>query len=171
MSKEKDTIQVFIPIAFKRKNGRPKILAPDVDPHFQARVQSPHILRALGRAWSWRRKLETGEAATIQDIARAEKVSTQFVGPIMRLAYLSPDVLERLLLWREAPSATLLQMVEATYLPWAEQMERVFDGKRSTARDLEPYATTRAEALTTGHAYCPERRTGQSVAGEQSDWP
>ena len=77
---------------------------------------------------SWRRKLETGEAATIQDIAKAEKVSTQFVGPIMRLAYLSPDVLERLLLLRGAPSATLLQMIEATYLPWAEQMGRVFDG-------------------------------------------
>ena len=56
----------------------------------------------------------------------------------MRLAYLSPDVLERLQLWREAPSATLLQMVEATYLPWSEQMGSVFDGKRSTARDLEP---------------------------------
>ena len=28
---------------------------------------------------SWRRKLETGEAATIQDIAKTEKVSTQFV--------------------------------------------------------------------------------------------
>ena len=113
MSKESDTIQVFIPIAFKRRNGRPKILAPDVDPHFQARVQSPHILRALGRAWSWRRKLETGEAATIQDIAKAEKVSTQFVGPIMRLAYLSPDVLERLLLWREAPPGTIAQLVGA----------------------------------------------------------
>ena len=127
MSKENDTIQVFIPIAFKRKNGRPITLVPDVDPHFQAGVQSPHILRALGRAWSWRRKLETGVAATIQDIAKAEKVSTQFVGPIMRLAYLSPDVLERLLLWREPPSATLLQLVEATYLPWPEQMGRVFD--------------------------------------------
>ena len=79
---------------------------------------------------SWRRKLETGEAATIQDIARAEKVSTQFVGPILRLAYLSPDVLERLLLWREAPSATLTQMIEATYFPWAEQMGRVFDYPR-----------------------------------------
>jgi len=55
----------------------------------------------------------------------------------MRLAYLSPDVLERLLLLREPPSATLLQMVEATYLPWSEQMWRVFDGKGTTARDLE----------------------------------
>ena len=66
-----------------------------------------------------------------QDIAKAEKVSTQFVGPIMRLAYLSPDVLERLLLWREAPSATLLQMVEATYLPWSEQMGWVFECPRT----------------------------------------
>ena len=49
----------------------------------------------------------------------------------MRSAYLSPDVLERLLLWREAPSATLLQMVEATYLPWAEQMGRVFERPRT----------------------------------------
>ena len=45
----------------------------------------------------------------------------------MRMAYLSPDVLERLLLWREAPSATLLQLVEATYLPWAEHARKVFD--------------------------------------------
>ena len=75
----------------------------------------------------WRLNLETGEAATIHDIAKAEKVSTQFVGLIMRLAYLSPDVLERLLLWREAPSATLFQMIEATYLPWAERMGRVFE--------------------------------------------
>ena len=35
-------------------------------------------------------------------------------------------VFERLLLWREPPSATLTQMSEATYLPWAEQMRRVF---------------------------------------------
>ena len=47
----------------------------------------------------------------------------------MRLAYMSPDVLESLLLWREAPSASLLQMVEGTYLPWAEQAGRVFAGK------------------------------------------
>ena len=82
--------------------------------------------------------LETGEAATIQGIAKAEKVTTPFVGPILRLAYLSPDVLERLLLWRETPSATLLQMVEATYLPWAQQMEMVFDGKGSGSRVSGP---------------------------------
>jgi hypothetical protein len=33
---------------------------------------------------------------------------------------------EHLLLWREPPSASIAQMVEATYLPWAEQRGRVF---------------------------------------------
>ena len=49
----------------------------------------------------------------------------------MRLAYLSPVVLERLLLWREVPSVTLLQMIEAAYLPWSEQMGRVFECPRT----------------------------------------
>ena len=80
----------------------------------------------MSMALSWRRKPETGESAAIQDIAKAERVSTHFVGPIMRLAYLSPDVIERLLLWHEAQSATHTQMIEATYRPWAEQMGRVF---------------------------------------------
>ena len=53
------------------------------------------------------------------------------MGPIMPLAYLSPDLFERLLLWREPPSATLLQMIDATYLPWTEQMGRVFEFPRT----------------------------------------
>jgi hypothetical protein len=64
-----------------------------------------------------------------QDIAKAEKVSDRFIGPMMRLAYLSSDVFERLLVSREPPSVTIVQMIDATYLPWAEQMEKVFDGK------------------------------------------
>ena len=48
------------------------------------------------------------------------------MGPIMRLAYLSLDVLKRLLRWREVRSATHTQMIEATYRPWAEQMGKVF---------------------------------------------
>jgi len=64
------------------------------------RTQEPHVLRAIARAWNWRRRLETGAASTIQDIAVAEKVTDRFVSRMMRLAYLSPDVLERLVIER-----------------------------------------------------------------------
>ena len=123
-----DTTRVFIPLTQRRRNGRPRILPPEPEAHFQSRSQDPHILRALGRAWAWRRRLETGEAATIHDIAIAEKFTDRFVSRVMRLAYLSPEVLERLVVWREPLSLSVIDLIDATYLPWAEQMGRVFDG-------------------------------------------
>ena len=44
----------------------------------------------------------------------------------MRLAYLSPDVLERLVIRREPPAVSVNGLVDATYLPWEEQAGWVF---------------------------------------------
>ena len=128
MSNPNDIIRVVIPLAIRRRNGRPRILPPKDVAARQARAQDPHILKALGRAWAWRRRLETGEAATASDIAKAEKVTDRFVSRTMRLAYLSPDVLERLVIRREPPAISVLELIQATYLPWARQAERVFQG-------------------------------------------
>lgn len=127
MTEANDNTRVFIPLTYRRRNGRPKILPPEPEINFQSRTQDPHILRALGRAWAWRRKLESGEATTIHDIAMVEKVTDRFVSRIMRLAYLSPGVLERLLIWREPPAVSVNELVNATYLPWVEQVERPFE--------------------------------------------
>ena len=54
-------------------------------------------------------------------------MTDRFVSRTMRLAYLSPDVLERLVISRDPPSVSVNDLIKATYLPWAEQMERVFD--------------------------------------------
>ncbi|OYW52179.1 MAG: hypothetical protein B7Y80_20445 [Hyphomicrobium sp. 32-62-53] len=131
MTDEPDTIRVFIPLTYRHRNGKPRMIVPEAEPEFQARAQDPHILRALGRAWAWRRKLEGGE--TVQDLARAEKVTITFVSRTTRLAYLSPDVLERLVVWRQPPAVSLKTLIEISYLPWAEQMGRVFDGPSTTA--------------------------------------
>ena len=47
--------------------------------------------------------MESGGASAIQDIAAAENLSPRFVSRTMRLAYLSPEVLEHLVI-RRAPS-------------------------------------------------------------------
>ncbi|HRK69450.1 MAG TPA: hypothetical protein PKY73_18015, partial [Hyphomonas sp.] len=88
--------------------------------------QDPHVLRAIARAWNWRRKIERGEASTIADIAGAEKVADRFVSRMMRLAYLAPDVLEKLLIQRIPPALSLNDLVVVAELPWAEQVEAVF---------------------------------------------
>jgi hypothetical protein len=121
-----NTVRVFVPLAMRRRNGRPRVMPPANATEQQVRAQDPHILKALGRAWAWRRKLESGEAATVGDIARAEKVTDRFVSRTMRLAYLSPEVLERLVVRREPPAISLAELIDATYLPWARQTKLVF---------------------------------------------
>ncbi len=122
-----ETIRVVIPLTIRKRNGRPKILPPDDLNLRDGRAQDPHVLRAIARAWSWRRQLETGATFTIQDIANAEKVSDRFVSRMMRLAYLSPEVLERLVIRRVPPALSLNDLVAVAERPWAEQMEAVFE--------------------------------------------
>ena len=126
MSSPNDTIRVVIPLAIRRRNGRPKVLPPENVVARQARAQDPHILKALGRAWAWRRKLERGEAATVGDIAKAERVTDRFVSRIMRLAYLSPEVLERMLDGREPPVISVAELINITYVAWSEQAAWIF---------------------------------------------
>lgn len=127
MTDSTNTIRVVIPLTIRKRNGRPKILPPgDLDAR-NGRAQDPHVLRAIARAWSWRRQLETGAASTIQDIAAAQKVSDRFVSRMMRLAYLSPEVLEHLVIRRLPPALSLNDLVAVADRPWAEQMDMVFD--------------------------------------------
>jgi hypothetical protein len=90
MKGSNDNIRVVIPLTIRRRNGRAKILPLENAFEQQTRAQAPHILKALGRAWAWRRKLEKGEMATVSDIAKSEKVTDRFVSRTMRLA-LSQD--------------------------------------------------------------------------------
>lgn len=121
-----NTIRVVIPLTFRKKNGRPKILPPADHMPAEARTQDAHVLRAIARAWSWRRRIERGETSTLADIAAAENVTDRFVSRMMRLAYLAPDVLERLVIHRISPALSLTDLIAAADLPWAEQMEAVF---------------------------------------------
>ncbi len=126
MTEPHDTIRVLIPLKVRKKNGRPKILPPaDYSPSAD-RTQDPHILRAIGRAWSWRRRMEAGEFTTIQELAEAAGLAERHVSRQLRLAYLAPEVLKRLTCGREASAVSLMSLVGITAKTWAEQEASVF---------------------------------------------
>jgi hypothetical protein len=117
-----NNIRIVIPLTLRRRNGRPKILPPENVADQQVRTQAPHILKALGRAWAWRRKLESGELATVSDLANAENVTDRFVSRTMRLAFLSPEVLHHLLIERQPPSLAVNILINTCSLPWGAQL-------------------------------------------------
>jgi hypothetical protein len=126
MSETATSIRVVIPLTLRKRNGRPKILPPEDAGLPGSHGQDPHVLRAIARAWKWRRQLEEGEASTLQDIAGKEGVSERFIGRMIRLAYLAPGVLEALVVKRRPPAITINEMVEVARLPWGEQVARIF---------------------------------------------
>lgn len=126
MTKPDDTIRVIIPLRIRKRNGRPKILPPESVQALEVRSQDPHILKALGRAWAWRRKLESGEVATAGELAKMESVTERFVSRTVRLAYLSPEVLERLGIRWDPPVVKVSDLIEVTYLSWTDQIDTVF---------------------------------------------
>ena len=126
MSQASASMTVFIPLTIRRRNGRPKIVPPkDFEPANDSGVD-PHILKAIAKAWSWRRRLENGQSATIEDIARAEDVSPSFVRRTLKLAYLAPAVLEQILIARTSPAVSLKNISAIADMPWTDQPGEVF---------------------------------------------
>jgi hypothetical protein len=121
------TIRVVIPLKVKRRNGRPRIVPPAELDAADEPISDPRTLRAIARAWDWRRRLERGEAATLSDIAQVEQVTLPFVSRYIRLAYLSPMVLERLLIHRRPCALPLDKLAATAQAPWCEQPPMVFE--------------------------------------------
>jgi hypothetical protein len=121
-----DTVQIFVPLKLRKKNGRPKIMPPADYLPSEDQTQHPHILRAIGRAWGWRRRMEAGEFGTVRDLAIAVNLSERHVSRQLRLAYLAPEVLKRLMFRREVSAVTVMQLSECAGLPWQEQADVVF---------------------------------------------
>lgn len=126
MSAPVDTVQIFVPLAVRRKNGRPKIMPPADYRPSEDQTQDPHVLRATGRAWGWRRRMEAGEFGTIKDLADAVGLAERHVSRQLRLAYLAPEVLKRLTVGREAVGVSLYDLCFMAELPWAQQAACAF---------------------------------------------
>ncbi|KAF0119588.1 MAG: phage-like protein [Xanthobacteraceae bacterium] len=80
-----------------------------------------------------------------QDIAAAEKVSDRFVSWMMQLAYLSPDVLEYLVIRRVPPPLSLNDLAAVAERPRAEAQ-----GARGCSTDPEPCLKSSREACLKG---------------------
>ena len=55
------------------------------------------MVKAIARAHRWRRLLESGEYGSITELAAAEKINQSYVGRVMRLTLLSPEIVQVIL--------------------------------------------------------------------------
>lgn len=121
-----NTIRVHVQLTLLKRGGRPRILPPKNIEATTPTGQDPRLLRAIGRAWRWRKMLEAGDVATLTDLAADEGLSDRYLSRLTRLAWLAPEVLERLVTHREHCAITIYELCLIASLTWEEQMVGVF---------------------------------------------
>ncbi len=125
------SITVIVPLTFRRRGGRKQIIGPDGTPgrfgSDPTETQGdPALVKALARAFRWRRMLEGGRFATIDELARAESINASYVSRTLRLTLLAPDIVEAILGGKQAETVVLPMLFEPIDVEWGQQ-RRVFD--------------------------------------------
>jgi len=118
------TITVRVPISIRTRGGRKLVLSPDgtpdIGPAIRRRIDNA-MVKAVARAFRWREMMESGTHATISEIAAAEKINEAYVGRVLRLTLLAPDIVEAILDGRQPAQMTLAMLMQRFPVEWSEQ--------------------------------------------------
>ena len=102
------------------------MVAASETPVRSARIKTDDtILKALGRAYRWKHMLESGQFASITDMAIAEKINHSYIRRILRLTLLSPAITEMILNGRHPRDLQLENVLKPFPDHWEEQADRV----------------------------------------------
>jgi hypothetical protein len=116
MSDAAQTLTVVIPLSVKPRGGRKAIITPAVM-QVEAR-QDITLIKAVARAFRWRRMLETGRFGTISELAAAEKINASYISRVLRLTLLAPDMVEAILDGRQQEGMTLPTLMKGVAVEW-----------------------------------------------------
>ncbi|ADZ72551.1 bacteriophage-like protein [Pannonibacter phragmitetus] len=116
-----DTVTLHMPFRVVKRGGRKEMQMPDGA--VQPRRTDNTLVKALARAFRWKRMLDSGEFATITELAEREGIAPSYMTRVLRLTLLSPDNVEAILDGKQGPAVTLARVLEPFPLEWEEQRQ------------------------------------------------
>ena len=113
---------VRIPMKLKRRSGRKQIIVPDGLAYDEPTAPPQDaIVDALARAHHWQELIDEGRYTSITELAVALKLDRSYVGRILRLALLAPDIIEAILRGIEPSGLSLARLTKELPMLWVEQ--------------------------------------------------
>ena len=113
-----ETITVHVPFRVVKRGGRKEMHLPEGAA--QLRRTDSTLIKALARAYRWKRLLDAGRFATIEEIAAHERISASYLTRVMRLTLLAPDIIEAILDGR-TPALGMDELLNPMTPVWSEQ--------------------------------------------------
>ncbi len=127
-----DVITVQVPFRVVKRGGRKEMHLPDGAT--TARKQDSALVKALARAFRWKRMLESGEFATIAELAEREGIAPSYMTRVLRLTLLAPDIVEAILDGKQGPGVKLPLLLVPFPTEWEEQLARLSNSPSTTKR-------------------------------------
>ena len=127
MSGAAQMLTVRVPLAIrKQRGGRKLVLTPGGMTNRGASGADTTLVKALARAFRWRRMMEAGRFATIDELAAAEKINSSYVSRVLRLTLLAPEIIEAILAGRQPARLTMVELMDRVPVVWAEQRATLY---------------------------------------------
>jgi hypothetical protein len=122
---ELDTLTIRIPMRLQRRGGRKLIMTPEGAAAPARKLSRDEtLIKALVRAHRWRRRIESGRAQSITDLAEQEGVTDAYVCRLLPLTCLAPDIVEVILDGRQPRELKLAAILGNGPMVWEEQRAR-----------------------------------------------
>jgi hypothetical protein len=116
-----ETVTLHVPFRIVKLGGRKEMQLPEGIK--QPRRTDNTLVKALARAFRWKRMLESGEFTTIAELAEREGIAASYMTRVMRLTLLAPDIVEAILDRKQGPEVTLARALGPFPVAWVEQPE------------------------------------------------
>lgn len=125
-----ETVTLRIPFRVVKRGGRKEMVLPGnpAEARTQPRRTDNTLVKALARAFRWRRMLESGEFATIAELAVHEDITLSYVTRVLQLTRLAPDIIESILEGRHDGELTTEAFRRTLPDDWADQRRMLKSG-------------------------------------------
>lgn len=126
VQRQADAVVVHIPIQFRKRYGRRLIVTQGAQP---TKAQPQHdtnetLVEAVAKAYRWQEQLESGKYDSLEDLAKGLKLDRSYVGRMLKLTSLAPEIVEAIVRGNEQEGISLRQLHDGVPLSWQEQRDR-----------------------------------------------
>lgn len=123
---EQSRVVTHIAMKFRPRAGRTVIILPDGSRGVGRRemIVDNTMVKVIARGFRWQRLLLDGTYNTIEELSSVEKINPSYVSRILRLAYLSPIVVQAIMDGTHPTWLTMRDLMEPFPMDWREQEEK-----------------------------------------------
>jgi hypothetical protein len=130
-----EVMRVHVPFSIRKRGSRKLVVVPAGAPVAPDRPRVDNaMVKALARAFRWRKLLETGVYGAIEELAAAEKINASYVSRVLRLTLLAPHIVEQILRGQHQPLMTLATILKPLPSVWHQQVAALGVGSAASSQ-------------------------------------